>query len=63
MVRRGELRAEMRGRNFKIPRVEVEKRAGLKLGPTEEDRERRVLVVKARVLVAELNRVLAELEP
>lgn len=62
MVRRNELRAERRGRNLKIPRVEVERVVGMRLGPSEEDVERRELVKRAKVLVAELNRVLADLE-
>lgn len=62
MVRRGELKSERRGRVVKIPRAEVERIVGMRLGPSEDDRERHDLLKEARQLYAELGRVLAKLE-
>lgn len=61
MVREGELKAERRGRNLKIPRSEVERLAGTNLGPTDEDKERKQLWCRLLELQAEESAIIAKL--
>jgi excisionase family DNA binding protein len=62
MVREGQLRAERRGRNFRIPRAELARKGGIDSRPSEEEMARRVLVKRLRELVAEASVVLAKLD-
>lgn len=62
MVARGELKAERRGRVVKIPRAEIERKVGMRLGPSEDDRERHELLKRFRELHAEMGQVLAKLD-
>lgn len=62
MIRKGEIKAERRGRNFRVPRYEVERLTGARLGPTEDEVKRQADIQRARELYAELGVVLSRLE-
>lgn len=66
MIRRGDLHVERSGRNYRIPRVELERLGGAKLGPGREDldskRAQRELIRQIRIKQAEIDILLAQLE-
>lgn len=62
MIRKGEIKFEKRGAHFKVPRYEVERLTGARLGPTEDEVKRQADIQRARELYAELGVVLSRLE-
>lgn len=61
MIKNGEIRAERRGSHFKIPRAEVERLAGRRLTPSEEEREREAIIRELRMTAARFEELLAKL--
>lgn len=61
MIKAGEIQAERRGSHFKIPRSEVERLAGHRLAPSEDEREREAKVKELRLVLAKAQQLLAEI--